>query len=80
MLRLRIKEVAEAQGLNRSQLQLRSSVTLPLLNRYWNNNTTEVKLDALEKIARALGVNPGDLIMVVEDSIAQTEDSEKAVA
>ncbi len=61
MLRLRIKELAEAQGLNRSQLQIKSGVTLPLLNRYWTNNTTEVKLDALRKIARALGVKVGDL-------------------
>jgi transcriptional regulator with XRE-family HTH domain len=62
MIRLRVKELAESQGLNRSQLQLKSGVTLPLLNRYWNNNTTEVKLDAIEKIAKALGVKPGELI------------------
>lgn len=68
MLKLRIKEIAEAQNLNRSQLQLRSQVTLPLLTRYWNNNTTEVKLDALERIARALGVRVGDLF--VEESVA----------
>ncbi|HEX3642849.1 MAG TPA: helix-turn-helix transcriptional regulator [Ktedonobacteraceae bacterium] len=68
MLRLRIKEIAEAQGLNRSQLQLRSQVTLPLLTRYWTNNTTEVKLDALERIARALGTKVGDLF--VEESVA----------
>ena len=68
MLRLRIKEVAEAQGLNRSQLQLKSGVTLPLLNRYWSNNTTEVKLDALYKIANALGVRAGDLIVGEEET------------
>ena len=67
MLRLRIKEIAEKQELNRSQLQLRSGVTLPLLNRYWSNNTTEVKLDALEKIAKALGVKVADLFEEVED-------------
>ncbi len=61
MLRLRIKELAEAQGMNRSQLQIKSGVTLPLLYRYWDNNTTEVKLDALEKLARALGVKAGEL-------------------
>jgi DNA-binding Xre family transcriptional regulator/predicted GIY-YIG superfamily endonuclease len=61
MLRLKIKKLAEAQDMNRSQLQIKSGVTLPLLNRYWNNNTTEVKLDALEKIARALGVKAGEL-------------------
>ena len=63
MLKLRVKEIAEARGLNRNQLQLKSGVTLPLLTRYWNSTTTEVKLDALDKIARALDVKPGDLIV-----------------
>lgn len=67
MLRLQIKELAEAQKLNRSQLQLKSQVTLPLLTRYWNNNTTEVKLDALERIAKALGVKVGDLFLEEAD-------------
>ncbi len=63
MLRLLIKEEAEKQKLNRNQLQLRSGVTLPLLTRYWNNHTTEIRLDALEKIAKALRVEPGALII-----------------
>lgn len=69
MLRLRVKETAEAQGFNRSQLQLKSGVTLPLLNRYWANNTTEVKLDALRRIAIALGVRAGDLIVEEEEKV-----------
>ena len=67
MLRLRIKEIAEKHGLNRNQLQLRSGVTLPLLTRYWNNNTESVTLEALVKIARALGVKATDLLEDVED-------------
>ncbi len=63
MVRLIIKELAEARGLNRSQLQLKSGVTLPLLTRYWKNQTESVTLDALARIARALGVKPGDLII-----------------
>jgi len=54
MLKLIIKEVAEKQGLNRSQLQLRSGVTMPLLTRYWTNKTESVTLPALERIAHAL--------------------------
>ena len=65
MTRLRISEVAKEKGLNQSQLQIKSGVTPPLLNRYWNNNTQGVNLEALTKIAHALGVKPGDLI--VED-------------
>jgi transcriptional regulator with XRE-family HTH domain len=68
MLRLRVKELAEGQGLNRNQLQLKSGVTLPLLTRYWNNNTESVTLDALDKIARALGVKATDLLEDIEDS------------
>lgn len=63
MIYLTIKLYAMKKRLNRNQLQLMSGVTLPLLNRYWNNNTTEIRLDALEKIARALGESPGKLIM-----------------
>jgi DNA-binding Xre family transcriptional regulator len=71
MIRLKIKEIAEAKGLNRSQLQIKSGVTLPLLNRYWNNRTQSVTLDALERIARALDVEPGDLLVVEKESLSK---------
>jgi transcriptional regulator with XRE-family HTH domain len=67
MIRLRIKEVAKAQGLNQSQLQIKAGVTPQLLNRYWNNHTQSVAFEPLYKIARALGVKPGDLIETTED-------------
>jgi len=63
VVRLIIKEVAEQQGLNQSQLQIKAGVTPALLNRYWRNRTDSVTLEALGKIARALGVKPGDLIV-----------------
>jgi transcriptional regulator with XRE-family HTH domain len=61
MVRLIIKEVAEKQGMNRSQLQIRAGVTLPMLNRYWNNKTESVHLASIDRIARALGVQVRDL-------------------
>lgn len=82
MARLIIKELAERQGLNRNQLQIKSGVTLPLLYRYWDNDTVSVRLDALEKIAKALGVKPQDLI--VSDAEAKTmgigEESDEIAA
>lgn len=63
MIKLRIAELAKEQGINQSQLQIKSGVTLPLLNRYWHNHTQGVNLEALAKIARVLGVKPGDLII-----------------
>ena len=63
MAKLRVKEIAEAKGIKQSHLQITAAVTPPLLNRYWNNKTTTVDLAELEKIASALNVEPGDLIV-----------------
>jgi DNA-binding Xre family transcriptional regulator len=70
MAKLRINEVAQERGINQSQLQIKSGVTLPLLSRYWRNRTDSVNLDAIEKIARALGVKPGELIVPDEEAKA----------
>lgn len=66
MARLIIKEVAESKGLNRSQLQIKAGVTLPMLNRYWNNDTDSVHLASMDKIAKALGVQVRDLFAAEE--------------
>ncbi|GCE29538.1 hypothetical protein KDA_50220 [Dictyobacter alpinus] len=63
MARLRIKEIAQQQNMRQNALALKSGVTEQLLNRYWNNNVLRVDLTELEKIACALGVAPGDLIV-----------------
>ncbi len=63
MARLRVKELAQQQGLKQNALAERSGVTIQLLNRYWNNNVQRVDLDELEKIAAALNVKIGDLIV-----------------
>jgi len=61
MARLIIKEIAESKKINRSQLQIKAGVTLPMLNRYWNNDTDSVHLASMDKIAKALGVQVRDL-------------------
>jgi transcriptional regulator with XRE-family HTH domain len=70
MARLRIKEIAQAQGLNQSQLQLKAQVTPQLLQRYWHNYTQSAALDQLSKIAKALGVKTGDLIEDEDENVA----------
>jgi DNA-binding Xre family transcriptional regulator len=70
MLKLRVKEVAEEQGLNQSQLQIKAGVNMGLLRRYWHNETSEVRFEPLEKIAKALGVNPVELLVYESDSNA----------
>lgn len=78
MAKLRVKEIAEAKGIKQSHLQISAAVTPPLLNRYWNNKTTTVDLAELEKIATALEVEPGDLIVSDAKYALQTHLEEKA--
>lgn len=70
MPRLKVREIAEAQGLNMSQLQRKSGVTMPSVRRYWYNTKdgksegealSEVNLSVLGAIASVLGVKTRDL-------------------
>ncbi len=69
MARIKVKEIATAKGILQSKLQIIAAVTPPLLSRYWNNKTTTVDLKELEKIAKALGVSPGDLLGPDEECV-----------
>jgi transcriptional regulator with XRE-family HTH domain len=70
MAKLRIKEIAEKQGLNQRELAEKSGVTAQLINRYWNYPMQRVELDALVKISKALGVKFADLIDIEEEQAA----------
>lgn len=63
MIRLVIKELALERGIKQYQLAEMSGVTPQLLNRYWNNHTQRVELVQIARIARALGVTPGELLV-----------------
>jgi transcriptional regulator with XRE-family HTH domain len=76
MSKLIIRQIATENGLNQSQLQIRAGVTPQLLYRYWHNFTKSVELEQLERIARALGKEPGDLI-VSDEKYQALVDQEK---
>lgn len=61
-VRLRLSELAQAQGMNMSQVQRQSGLTLGMIRRYWLNRTTTVSLPALGVLAELLHVQPGDLL------------------
>ena len=66
-IRLQIKEIAQRKGMKQYELAEKSGVTAQLLNRYWNNNIQRVDLEELNKIAIALEVKPGDLLISQPD-------------
>jgi DNA-binding Xre family transcriptional regulator len=72
MVRLIIKELAEQKQISQSRLQREAGVTMNQLRRYWNNESESVVLDALARIAKVLGVKPGDLI--IEDNGNETAE------
>jgi DNA-binding Xre family transcriptional regulator len=70
MARLRVREMAEARGMNMSQLQRQARLTMNMVRRYWYNTADgkeqgaplkEVSLPALDSLAAVFDVSPGDL-------------------
>ena len=71
MAKLRLKEIAEAQGLNMSQLQRQSGLTMGVVRRYWYNTANGlaegdplemVSLTHINRLADVLQVRPGELL------------------
>jgi len=76
-VKLRLQELAQARGLNLSQVQRRSGLTLAMVRRYWRNETSEVSLKALDALSALLQVAPGDLFTKVEEASVVTEREER---
>jgi DNA-binding Xre family transcriptional regulator len=67
MIRLKIKEVAEAKGFNQSSLSRASDVSFNTVKRIFRDPYREITTTTLAKLAKALGVDPRELIDVVPD-------------
>jgi DNA-binding Xre family transcriptional regulator len=62
--RFRLAELLEGASppVTQSELARRSGVSLVTINAIANNRTRQVKLETLDEISKALGVEPGELI------------------
>ncbi len=69
MVRLRIKEIAEAKGFNQSSLSRSADVHFTTIKRIYQNPFKEITTTTLEKIARALRVSICDLIEELPDKV-----------
>lgn len=67
MIKLKVKEIAEKQGLNMAQLARKADIDQRTLRRIYRDPTQEISTLVLGKLAMALGVPPGDLLEVVDD-------------
>ncbi len=62
-LTVRIKELREVKGWSQAELSRRSGVAQGMISRMENGQVESVHLPALEKLAKALGCDPGYLIV-----------------
>lgn len=65
MIRLKVREEAEKQGLNMAQLARKADIDQRTLRRIYRDPTQEISTLVLDKLARALGVSPSALLEVV---------------
>ncbi len=67
MLRLKVKEFADQQGLNMAQLARKADIDQRTVRRIYRDPTQEISTTVLAKLAKALGVSPADLFEVIDD-------------
>ncbi|WP_376796788.1 helix-turn-helix domain-containing protein [Thermogemmatispora sp.] len=76
MVRLKVREVAEARGFNMSSLSRAADVNFRTIKSIFRNPYKEVNISTLAKIARALGVATSDLIEDIPEGEGSSEGPE----
>jgi len=71
-LRLRVKEVARQRGFSMGKLQRDADVAYNTVKRMYKDPYHVITTETLGKLAKALGVPPGELIGVVPDDVHHT--------
>ena len=66
-IRLRVKEVFRKKGVSMGKLQRDADVAYNTVKRMYKNPYHVITTETLGKLARALGVSPGELIEEVPD-------------
>jgi DNA-binding Xre family transcriptional regulator len=69
VVRLRVKEVAREKGFSMGKLQRDADVAYNTVKRMYRDPYYITTTETLGKIARALGVSPGELIEEVPDDV-----------
>jgi len=74
MIRLRIKEIAEAKDFNQSSLSRAADLHFTTIKRIFRDPYKEVTTTTLDKVARALGVSICDLIEELPEKVSVPEE------
>ncbi len=66
-MRLIVKEKAEERGYNIDSLAKASALDYSTVHRYWHDVIRRVDLKTLSRLARALRIDPRELLMLEPD-------------
>ncbi len=67
-VRLRVKEIAKQKGFSMGKLQRDADVAYNTVKRMYKNPYHVITTETLGKLAKALGVPPGELIEEIPDT------------
>ncbi len=67
MIRLKVREIADARRINMAKLSRMADVNYNTIRAIYNNPNRDVAVTTLEKIAKALKVEVTDLYEIVPD-------------
>ena len=67
MVRLKVREIAEAKKINMSKLSRMADLNYNTVRAIWDDATKDVTVSTLEKIAKALIVESAELIEELAD-------------
>lgn len=70
MIRLKVKELAKAQGIGQGKLARLADTDVKTVKRIYRNPYAEISTFTLDKFAKALGVDASKLIESVPDDQA----------
>jgi DNA-binding Xre family transcriptional regulator len=71
-VRLRVKEIAKEKGISMGKLQRDADVAYNTVKRMFKDPYYITTTETLGKLARALGVQPGELIEEVRGDVRKT--------
>ena len=80
MIRLKIKEIAEAKGISQGKLSRKADIDVKTIRRIYRNPVEIITTETLDKLATALEVNVCELIeqipnITISTSTAKAEDN-----
>ena len=70
MVKLRVRELAEAQGMNIQDLATKSGIAYSSAVDLWYDRVQRIDKKTISKVSKALSVRPGDLFAEEDDMAA----------